>query len=341
MSRAFPHPNPTKAGFHLIPDSGRGYGLTVTSEGADVGKPLVNSLAELLALPRHDLARLDVAEVNLRRAEGLPGAEDLDVAACLSTLDRWAESVRLYTQRTRGEYHARPDDWLRHKGYFAFACMATRLKHPKGLGVGYQPTAIGNYNFLDARDDFLHGPLTRRLGTCVSLPVLFVAVGRRLGYPMHLAVANGHVFCQWVDDRGRVNLEGSCHGGGILEPDEHYHTWPRPLTPAKLASGRYLRPLAPAEELCLFLETRGHVLTDHQRYPAAGRAYAAARETAPAFADYDAHMADLGRRATVRSLTSGPVHGTSPVSPDGSWRRWTSVVGPPVTAIIPHRTTSP
>jgi hypothetical protein len=71
--------------------------------------------------------------------------------------------------------------------------MVTLLKHPRGLGVGYKHSAIGSYNFADSRDDLLHGLLTRKLGTCASLPVLFVAIGRRLGWPMHLAVAKAYI----------------------------------------------------------------------------------------------------------------------------------------------------
>ena len=71
--------------------------------------------------------------------------------------------------------------WTRHRGFAAFTALVTYLRHPSALNIGYQPTAIGNTIFSDSRDDLLHGVLTRRLGTCTSLPVLFVALGRRLG----------------------------------------------------------------------------------------------------------------------------------------------------------------
>ena len=198
--------------------------------------------------------------------------------------------MRRYTQDAKRNYYERPDEYQNHRGVFAFVSMVTLLKHPRGLGVGYSPTAIGNYDFSDSRDDLLHGLLTRKLGTCASLPVLFVAIGRRLGYPMHLAVAKGHVFCQWVDERGRFNLEGSCGGGGDCLPDEHYYTRPRPLTRDDLASGRYLRPLTRTEELALFLETRGHCLTDNRRFAEARRAYEQAHRIAPQWSQLHNHL---------------------------------------------------
>jgi hypothetical protein len=100
-----------------------------------------------------------------------------------------------------------------------------------------------------------------------------------------------HVLCQWVDDDGsRINLEGSCGGGGDLFPDEHYYAWPRPMTPEDRASDRYLRPLTRAEEFALFLETRGHCLTDNGRFDEAAEAYGHAVRLAPHWSQYDAHM---------------------------------------------------
>jgi len=183
--------------------------------------------------------------------------------------------------------------------------MVTLLKHPRGLGIAYQPTAIGNYDCRDSRDDMLHGLLTLKLGTCVSLPVLFVAIGRRLRYPMHLAVANGHVICQWLNDDGtHANLEGSSAGGGSMQPDAYYHSWPHPLTPAHMASGHYLRPFTRAEELALFMDVRARCLSDNGRLPEAREAHDMARAVAPPWPPYDSNMSRLNVRERAQSAHS-------------------------------------
>jgi len=258
-----------------------------------IASPL-RSIKGLLELSPQKLADVDIAAMNLACAEGLPGAEEFDFGACLATLDSWANAVRRYTRDAAGDYQREPERFHHHRGYFRFLSMVTLLKHPRGLGVGYQPTAIGNMRFLDSRDDLLHGLLTRKLGTCTSLPVLFVAIGRRLGWPLHLAVAKGHLLCQWVDEGGRrINLEGACAGGGETYDDEYYHHWPRRMTTNDIASGRYLRPLKTNEEFALFLETRGHCLTDNGRFEEAADAYANAHRLAPEWSQYDAHMYSL------------------------------------------------
>lgn len=54
---------------------------------------------QLTDLPEAELARCDVAAVNLACAEGLPGAERLDVPACLHTLGKWTKRVHRETAR--------------------------------------------------------------------------------------------------------------------------------------------------------------------------------------------------------------------------------------------------
>lgn len=259
------------------------------------------SLREVLALAPDDLASLDIALVNLLCAEGLPGAEELNIPACLVTLERWTDSVRRYTRDCAGDYQHDPARFGHHKGFSKLVSMAVLLK--RGIRIAYQPRAIGNFDFTDSRDDLLHGLLTRKLGTCASLPVLCVAIGRRLGYPIHLAIAKGHVLSQWVDaDGSHVNFEISGNDGECSRfEDEHYHFWPRRLTPHEQASGRYLRPLAPVEDLACFLETRGHCLTDNGRFDEAAEAYGHARRLAPHWSQYDAHMRVLHRERDRRA----------------------------------------
>jgi hypothetical protein len=57
------------------------------------------SLEQLLAMTPDQLAQVDIAEMNLHCAEGLPGAKGIDLDHALATLDRWAERVASETKR--------------------------------------------------------------------------------------------------------------------------------------------------------------------------------------------------------------------------------------------------
>ncbi len=164
----------------------------------------------------------------------------------------------------------------------------------RDLGVRYNPDAVGNFDFSDARDCFIHGLLTgKRLGTCVTIPVLYVAIGRRLGYPVHLALAKGHVFARWQPhhDHGEtVNIEAT-HLGLTTHPDCHYRAWPRPILDHEAAD--YLRPLSPREERGLFFGVRGHCHEDNGRYREALECYDWAGELQPRPHHYAGHAQRL------------------------------------------------
>jgi hypothetical protein len=53
----------------------------------------------LLAMTPEELARVDIALMNLLCAKGLPGAEKLDIPPALRKRDEWAAKVRFETER--------------------------------------------------------------------------------------------------------------------------------------------------------------------------------------------------------------------------------------------------
>jgi hypothetical protein len=119
------------------------------------------------------------------------------------------------------------------------------------------------------------------------MPVLYAAVGRRLGYPLTLVHTKAHVFARWDDPEGRhplgperFNIEAT--GPGFSRyPDEYYETWPLPTTEQERTDFCYLRSLSPREELAAFLANRGACLQDNLRLLEAQEAFSRAHELAP------------------------------------------------------------
>jgi hypothetical protein len=71
----------------------------------------------------------------------------------------------------------------------------------------------GDYDATDSRNLFIHGLLGGHGGSCVTMPVLYAAIGRRLRYPIKLVGAKQHTFCRWDDGAGeRFNIEGNVAG---------------------------------------------------------------------------------------------------------------------------------
>lgn len=178
----------------------------------------------LYNLPAQEVDGIDLAEMNLISAYGLPGAKGMDMLAMLATLDEWAGRVRKFTAKSRKLFLRNPTEY----GTFARFQVGAMLRTiTRECGVGYNPDRIiDRDNFDDPADSFIHGLLgPRRTGTCASLPVLAVAIGRRLGYPLKLVLAPAHCFFRWDAPDERFNVE--YHEKGMnIQPDEHYTHWP-------------------------------------------------------------------------------------------------------------------
>jgi hypothetical protein len=248
------------------------------------------SIEVVLSLDPRRIESLDLAAVNIACAVGLTGAEGVDERACLQHLDDWARHIQEDTVRNRHRFAERPDYYEHSEAKFKMIHLVLALQ--QDVGIVYDPAkrdrpdpaALADPAFFrDASGVFLCGVLgERRRGTCASIPMLVVCVGRRLGYPLKLVTTKGHVFVRWEDPHGgeRFNIEASGRGVDFL-PDSHYRRWPFPLAEREIAEEGFLKSLSPAEELSLCLELRGYCLTANKRHKEAAEALTAAAKYRP------------------------------------------------------------
>jgi hypothetical protein len=222
----------------------------------------------------------DLAQTNLNLARGLPGAEGLDVPAHLRKLAAWTRLVAANTDRWLPTFHRSASEFDNSLAKFRMMALVTVLQ--RDLGVRYDPACQeGPYCALDPRTLFIHGLLDGHGGTCVTMPVLYAAIGRRLGYPLHLVQAREHFFVRWEDPGGeRFNIEATTLGFTPRD-DEHYRHWPKPIRDEEVRQGLFLGNLSPREEMAAFLRERGQCWLDHLRTGPALEAFAEAVRLAP------------------------------------------------------------
>ena len=208
-------------------------------------------------------------------ARGLPETDKLDSFALLERLDEWARQVRieicrhLYRFDTTSQRPASEFCYSNSLGRFFCWYMLQVLQ--EDCGVCYHPDRKFQPDFSQPEDLFIHGIVAEngRGGTCASIPIVYVAVGRRLGLPVYLVETRGHLFFRWDDPKGtllqwqnpdlnlwiapdRFNVEGS--GEGIAYyPDSHYIQWPELWQEHDFTHGRYLRSMTVEEDLAAFL----------------------------------------------------------------------------------------
>ncbi|MBL7215211.1 MAG: hypothetical protein ISS71_05990 [Phycisphaerae bacterium] len=232
------------------------------------------TIDQLLNMPEEKLAKVDIGLMNLICAKGLAGSEDLDIEKCLATLDEWAEFIRKDTEARLPSYFNNPAKYDNSVNFFKMVNLVLMLK--EDMGISYNLMNMTNPNFADSREVFIHGPLGGgNHGSCTNLPVLCIAVGRRLGYPLKLVPSAEHFFIRWENPakEDRFNMEVSCEGTDTL-PDEHYRNWPRKLNELDEIHGYYLKSLSPEGELAAFLHFRGDILTAAKKPVQAQLAYA-------------------------------------------------------------------
>jgi hypothetical protein len=264
---------------------------------------------DLLDLSSEQLIGVDIAEMNLLCATDLPGAEKLDVDQLLARLDDYAERVRYWTDQSMWDFQQNPGKFENSEVKFRVLLLISVLQ--TDFGVHYNHRGERNCDFSDSKNPFIHGMIDdTNGGTCASMPVMYVAVGRRLGYPMSLVLAKTHIFARWDDGTERFNIEGT-NPRFDDHPDSYYRKWPYPISDAELKEGWYLEPLAPAEELAVFLQNRAYCLMDNGRLKEAQLAFARSYHLAPQNPlgrEQIAYAASAGRAVSRPVARGAPVH---------------------------------
>jgi regulator of sirC expression with transglutaminase-like and TPR domain len=137
---------------------------------------------------------LDIAEGALIiAADEYP---ELDVARYIARLDKMAGQVRSHLPRDRN-----PQETVGVLNRYLF----------RELGF-----AGNRENYYDPRNSYLNDVLERKLGLPLTLSVVYLTVGRRLGLPLFGVGLPGHFIVKWEDDRSLLLID-PFYRGEILD----------------------------------------------------------------------------------------------------------------------------
>ena len=284
---------------------------------------LPQNLDQLLSLKANDLGDVDIARMNLLCAEGLPGSENLNVEEHLNMLDQWAQHIKTETDRNYHRFQEDPAHFYNSEAFYKMLMLAVVLY--EDYGVRYNPKLITSPDatvtddgfFTDSRDILIHG-LTgpQHLGTCSSMPVLYIALGRRLGYPMKLAKAKGHLFMRWDSPVEKFDMDATGKGLDKYD-DEFYKQWPFPLSEVDIQEEDYLKSLSAKEELSVFLSIRGACQTDNDQLGDALASFSLAYKFAPTWKGNQMMLAQARHRLDrpVVMIQQQPTNPSIPADP--------------------------
>lgn len=141
-------------------------------------------LAAIAALPDD---RIDLAEAALLIVAGLDEPGPPDAAACLRELDALARSAADYLRP-----HESARTRLEALGRFLFE------------QEGFRGNAADYY---DARNSFLHEVLRRRTGIPITMALLYLELGKRLGLPLEGVNFPGHFLVRHTAPQGAILID--------------------------------------------------------------------------------------------------------------------------------------
>ena len=147
----------------------------------------------------------------------------LDILAYSQRLDRIADKARQLAQGTSD-----PETRIR--------ILNTVIHQMEGFHYDHSPFARSRQDYY-----FLNGILDTKQGTCYTIPLLYIAVAQRLGYPLYPVSAPDHMFVRYVDPSfTEQNIETT--SGGKYFPDQYYIEG-FAISIRGLKTGSYLRTL--------------------------------------------------------------------------------------------------
>lgn len=290
------------------------------------------TIDELLDLPPSQRAVVDPAELSLLCIRDLPGAQDIDAARCLAALEQWTEFVRVETtrrlaslaphKRATGERLGAVSD-RRRKAQALVQGLHDVLgsdRYPASLAGGTLEAAVATGRPLDSQDLFLCGVLGSarppHRPTSVSLPWLYLAVGRRLGYPLRLAAQDGRLLLRWEgrNEQFTIDWQPSWTEPPVASSELRFRVEEPGRPPFSPASDQPppvtsspLRLFTADDELAVLLGARGACLESHGQNREALVAYAQAHRLSPDCDNYLVAIAHVMPRISALFGHTQPV----------------------------------
>ena len=243
------------------------------------------SVAQLMALSDAGLEQVDIVEMSVAVAREIPSCENLDYQHYKQVVDGWANDVRRWMTTTEINFQKSPQEWRNDINFFRLGLLATYLTRERGIRYhekySQDQKAGKNSKYEEPGAVLVHGLIDTLRGTCATMPVLHVAIGRRLGWPVSLASAGPHYVCRYDDGKVHYNIEATYTGPGFVSDSDQDYIKNDGLPQKAVTTGSDFRSLTAREMLGVFVGMRARYYWDTKKYAAADRDYALARVLYP------------------------------------------------------------
>ena len=206
------------------------------------------SIEQLLTLPED---QIDIGRACLLFAkEAYP---DLDVDEYSKKLDVMVEEVKELTGN-----NITPDHRIRALNTYLYLDQGFHYDNEDPYGQRL-------------KNRYINGLMDTKSGSCITMPLLYLALAQRLGYPVYPVSAPQHLFLRYVDPKLKMQNIEATNGGGY-SPDEAYIN-DMEIPQRGIETGAYMKTMSYRELLAeLFVENAGYWARKHNG-PKATRYY--------------------------------------------------------------------
>lgn len=184
--------------------------------------PYTDAERELEKLLRGKNEDIDLALANWLIASDLPQFRDMSREEYFRLLDAMTDQVRqaMTVMQMTGSHGANPNDPDTRCYMFCSAIVGLQFAYREEFRSENITRAQEKALHGDANNTFLPGLLRTRRGSCVSMPLVYLVIGRRLGLPVHLVTVGKHYFIRWEEPGYRMNIEPTIVQKVCMTPDE-------------------------------------------------------------------------------------------------------------------------
>lgn len=211
--------------------------------------PRTEAERELEKMLRGKDEDIDLALANWLIAADIPQFADMTREWYFGELDVMVQRVRQQMARMEGVAKSRgqnPNDPDTRCAIFCNAIIKLRFAYADEFRYENLTPAQMTRLYADAYNIFLPGLLRTRRGSCVSMPLIYLVIGQRLGMPVHLVTVGKHCFIRWEEPGYRMNVETTTVDKVRVTPDDSVYTEAEALKPSEL-TGNQMRNLTRRE----------------------------------------------------------------------------------------------
>ncbi|HVT88894.1 MAG TPA: transglutaminase family protein [Tepidisphaeraceae bacterium] len=246
------------------------------------------TVRELAALSDESLAQVDVLYLNLAVAREFPGVEQLNIQHYQRIVDEWSGQAAGMLAKAEPEFHKSPQLWQDDIRFFRLACIAQFMRrvlrirynqeYERSFREAESQSVYSGIRYSHVHDQFLHALIDLRQGTCASIPVLYLAIARRLDLPVYLTQIDSHLMCRFEDGQVTYNIDVTdMKDGGFSAPADDDLL----ISKRAIRFGSDFKTLTAREMLGYFLSQRGRIFRDIGQLDRADSDYCLARWLLP------------------------------------------------------------